>query len=129
MNTKNKIKNKNIDTIDVLLFQLCNTALLKLTHPLALNQIEISQCVENLEVEDQSTDDGETHQTVKRRPIIAKFVSRGTKASVMAARKLLKPRKRPDAELADAEQVDDEDRVRFLMDWFYNPKYFLYRPT
>ena len=62
-----------------------------------LEEIEISQCVENPQAENQST----------------KYLSHGTKASVMAAHKLPNPRKRPDA---DAEQVDDEDRVRFLMD-------------
>ena len=94
-------------TTDDLLLQLFNSRL-KLRPPLTLEEIEISHRVGKLQVEHQETEDGEGGTLVKPRPIIAKFVSRRTKARVMAARKHLKPKARQDTISPDAEPVDDE---------------------
>ena len=69
---------------------------------------EISDRVGKLQVEHQEREDGEGGTLMKPRPIIAKFVSRRTKARVMAAHKHLKPKAHQDTISPDAEPVDNE---------------------
>ena len=102
------------------LLHLCNTAM-KLTPPLALEEIEVSHRVGRIEAAISSTENGETTTVVKPRPIIVKFVSRRTKARVMAVRKNLKKLKsaattqNADSESDDTNSPDgdgDEDLAR-----------------
>ena len=78
-------------TTDDVLLDLCNNKL-KLQPPISLDEIEVSHRVGQLErIAPRTSEDGEvSRQTVKPRPIIAKFVSRRTKARVMEVRKRLK---------------------------------------
>ena len=77
---------------DDMLLDLCNKAL-KLRPPLALEEIEVSHRVRKVVEERTQSEDGQTVVVAKPRPIIVKFVSRRTKARVMAARKNLKKTK------------------------------------
>ena len=77
---------------DDMLLDLCNKAL-KLRPPLALEEIEVSHRVGKVVEEMTQSEDGQTVVVAKPRPIIVKFVSRRTKARVMAARKNLKKMK------------------------------------
>ena len=74
------------------LLDLCNMGL-KLQPPLALEEIEVSHRVGKVIEERVEPSDGQTMTKAKLRPIIVKFVSRRTKARVMAARKILRPKK------------------------------------
>ena len=73
------------------LLDLCNMGL-KLQPPLALEEIEVSHRVGKVIEERVEPSDGQTMTKAKPRPIIVKFVSRRTKARVMAARKILRPK-------------------------------------
>ena len=99
---------EQVQFIDVYhLLQLFNSRL-KLRPPLTLEEIKISHRVGKLQVEHQETEYGEGGTLMKSRPIFAKFVSRRTKARVMAARKHLKPKAHQDTIFPDAENVDNE---------------------
>ena len=71
------------------LLDLCNGAL-GLQPPLDLGEIEVSHRVGKIVEERQQSSEGETMVVAKPRPIIVKFVSRRTKARVMAERKKLR---------------------------------------
>ena len=76
-------------TTDQKLLHLCNQAM-QLQPPLTLEDIEVSHRVGRIEAASSQPKDGETTTVIKPRPIIVKFVSRRTKARVMADRKNLK---------------------------------------
>ena len=76
-------------TTDQKLLHLCNQAM-QLKPPLTLEEIEVSHRVGRIEAASLQSTDGETATVVKPRPIIVKFVSRRTKARVMADRNNLK---------------------------------------
>ena len=94
----------------ICLIDLCNGAL-GLQPPLDLGEIEVSHRVGKIVEERQQSSEGETMVVAKPRPIIVKFVSRRTKARVMAERKKLRklhPRAlAPNAEPADTAEEED----------------------
>ena len=81
--------------------------------PLSLDDIEVSHRVGKIESQTSQADGG-TVLVAKPHPIIVKFVSRRTKARVIAARKELRKlnpeNQTPDCTQADADNIDD-DRV------------------
>ena len=76
-------------TTDQKLLNLCNQAM-QLKPPLTHEEIEVSHCVDRIEAARLQSRGGETTAVVKPKPIIVKFVSRRTKARVVAYRKNLK---------------------------------------
>ena len=96
---------KSGSTYDKLL-HLCNTPM-KMTPPLTLEEIKVSHRVGRIEAVISSKKNGETTTMIKPHPIIVKFVSRQTKARVMAMHDNLKKLKSATT-TQDAESEPDE---------------------
>ena len=118
---------------DDMLLDLCNKAL-NLRPPLALEEIEVSHRVQKVVEERTQSEDGQTVVVAKPRPIIVKFVSRRTKARVMAAWKNLNKMKSaptsdsdPASPEAAADTEDDDgsgqDTLTQLRRLFLKPVY------